>query len=238
MSTSARPSPVRRAYDATWGRLFASLYDRSMAAGERGELGARREEIVGRARGRVLELGAGTGLNLSRYGPEVSSLVLTEPFEPMAKRLRERVAAPGHPPAEVVETPAEQLPFEDATFDSVVATLVLCTVADPARTLGEVARVLKPGGRMFFIEHVRAETPGLVRAQNVLHGPWYFVGHGCHTQPRYGGDDPLLAARARRPRARRDRRGTADRQADDLGLGAAAGRGRIRLRAGPRRRPR
>ncbi len=151
-----------------------------MAAGERGKLGRRRDEIVGRAQGRTLEIGAGTGLNLARYGPGVEALVLTEPFEPMARRLRAKVAAAAGPAAEVIEAPAEQLPFDDDSFDTVVATLVLCTIPDPERALSEVARVLKPGGRLLFIEHVRAETAGLARAQDLLHGPWYFVGHGCH----------------------------------------------------------
>ena len=178
--TTSPPSAVRRAYDATWGRLFAASYDRMMAAGERGKLGQRRDEIVGRAHGRTLELGAGTGLNLARYGPGVKALVLTEPFEPMARRLRDKVAAGEGPPAEVIETSAERLPFDDAGFDTVVATLVLCTIPDPERALSEVARVLKPDGRLLFIEHVRADTPGLARAQDLLHGPWYFLGHGCH----------------------------------------------------------
>jgi len=178
--SAARRSPVRRAYDATWGRFFAATYDRLMAKGEQGELGARREAVVSRAEGRTLELGAGTGLNLSRYGSGVTELVLTEPFEPMARRLRERAAAEAAFPVEVVETPAERLPFADDSFDTVVATLVLCTVDDPAATLAEVDRVLKPGGRFLFFEHVRAESPRLARAQDLLHGPWYFVGHGCH----------------------------------------------------------
>lgn len=170
---------IRRAYDATWGRAFAATYDRGMARAERGELGRRRAEIVARAKGRTLELGAGTGLNMRHYGPRVTELVLTEPFEPMARRLRER-AATEHPGAEVVEAAAERLPFADDSFDTVVATLMLCTVEDQDATLREVARVLKPGGRLLFLEHVRAGTPGLARTQDLVHGPWYFVGHGCH----------------------------------------------------------
>ncbi len=171
--------PLRRAYDATWGRLFAAGYDRGMARAEEGELGRRRAAIVGGASGRTLEIGAGTGLNLRHYQPAVTELVLTEPFEPMARRLRERVSSE-RPETEVVETAAEQLPLADASFDTVVATLVLCTVADQAATLSEIARVLKPGGRLLFLEHVRAPSPGLARAQDIVHGPWFFVGHGCH----------------------------------------------------------
>ncbi|HKJ36568.1 MAG TPA: class I SAM-dependent methyltransferase, partial [Solirubrobacterales bacterium] len=82
--------------------------------------------------------------------------------------------------AEVLEAPAEELPFDDDSFDSVVATLVLCTVDDQRAALAEVARVLRPGGRLHLLEHVRAQTPGLARAQDLLHGPWFAIGHGCH----------------------------------------------------------
>lgn len=179
---SAGISPVRRAYDATYGRLFATFYDRMLAKAEAGPLGEGRAEIVGAASGRTLELGAGTGLNLAHYGDAVTELVLTEPFGPMAARLRDRLAASDTPgrEASVIEAPAEALPFEDDSFDSVVATLVLCTVTDQKAALAEIARVLRPGGRLHFFEHVRAETSGRARAQNLLHGPWYAIGHGCH----------------------------------------------------------
>jgi ubiquinone/menaquinone biosynthesis C-methylase UbiE len=172
-------SLLRRAYDATYGRAFAALYDRSLAKANRGRLGAGRAELVGLASGRTLELGAGTGLNLEHYSEAVSELVLTEPFGPMAGQLRERLADSGRD-AEVFEAPAEDLPCEDGDFDTVVSTLVLCTVDDQAATLAEVARVLAPGGRLIFYEHVRAESPRLARAQDLLHGPWFAIGHGCH----------------------------------------------------------
>jgi SAM-dependent methyltransferase len=180
MAQTDDPSLLHRAYDATWGRLFAATYDRSLAKAEEHELGRRREAIVPRATGRVLELGAGTGLNLRRYGDGASELVLTEPFEPMARRLREKAGASGRE-VEVVETTAERLPFDDASFDAVVATLVLCTVGDVEETLAEVVRVLKPGGRLLFLEHVRApEEGGLSRAQDFFRGPWFLLGHGCN----------------------------------------------------------
>jgi ubiquinone/menaquinone biosynthesis C-methylase UbiE len=171
-------SLLRRAYDATYGRAFAALYDRSLAKANRGRLGAGRAELVGLASGRTLELGAGTGLNLEHYSEAVSELVLTEPFGPMADQLRGRLADSGRD-AEVVEAPAEDLPCEDGDFDTVVSTLVLCTVDDQAATLAEIARVLAPGGRLIFYEHVRAESPRLARAQDLLHGPWFAIGHGC-----------------------------------------------------------
>ena len=174
-----RHSLIRRAYDASYGRLFAAAYDRMLAGAERGELGARRGEMVGKAAGRTLELGSGTGLNLRHYADAVTDLILTEPFAPMAARLRAKLGEHDRD-AQVVETAAETLPFEDDSFDTVVATLVLCTVDDPVRAVDEVGRVLRPGGSLILLEHVRAETPGLARAQDLLHGPWFAIGHGCH----------------------------------------------------------
>ena len=80
----------------------------------------------------------------------------------------------------MIEAPAESLPFEDDSFDTVALTLVLCTVPDPPAALREIARVLKPGGRFLFLEHVRADEPKLARWQDRLHGPWYLFGDGCH----------------------------------------------------------
>jgi ubiquinone/menaquinone biosynthesis C-methylase UbiE len=171
-------SPLHRAYDATWGRLFAAIYDRSLRASEEAGLRERRRELVSRAEGTTLELGAGTGANLEHYTEAVSELILTEPFEPMARRLRERVASSGRA-AEVVTAPAEELPVADASVDTVVVTLALCTVDDPEAVLAEVARVLRPGGRLLFLEHVRSEDPRLARRQDRLERPWRFVAHGC-----------------------------------------------------------
>ncbi len=168
-----------RAYDATWGRIFAAGYDRMQAAGEEAGMRERRGQLLARARGRTLELGAGTGLNLEHYPAAVDELVLTEPFEPMARRLRERLAASGRA-AEVVEARAERLPFPDGSFDTVVCTLVLCTVKDPVAALEEIERVLRGGGRLLFCEHVRSRHPGLARWQDRLERPWELFGHGCH----------------------------------------------------------
>lgn len=91
-----------------------------------------------------------------------------------------RLGPAGRPPAELVAAGAEALPFPDASFDTVVFTLVLCTVPDPAAALDEAARVLAPGGRMLFCEHVRSESPDVARWQDRLERPWGFLGHGCH----------------------------------------------------------
>jgi ubiquinone/menaquinone biosynthesis C-methylase UbiE len=160
--------------------VFAALYDRIVAANERAGLDDRRAELLASAGGATLELGAGTGLNLRHYPAAVTDLVLAEPDPHMARRLRARVAQAGRR-AEVVDAPAERLPFEDARFDTAVVTLVLCTVQDPARALEEIARVLKPGGRLLFLEHVRTpDAPRLARWQDRLERPWGWVAGGCH----------------------------------------------------------
>ncbi len=166
-------------YDATWGRLFASIYDLSLRGAERGGLAARRAELIARAHGRTIELGAGTGLNIEHYTDAVTNLVLTEPFPPMAQQLRERLGSVDMT-AEVIEAPAERLPVDDESFDTVVITLVLCTVPDPALTLSEVERVLRPDGTVLFLEHVRSDNPRTAQWQDRLHRPWRFIGHGCN----------------------------------------------------------
>lgn len=168
-----------RIYDATWGRGFSALYDRLFAASEEAGLREMRRGLVAGARGRVLELGAGTGANIELYPEAVEELVLAEPDPHMARQLRPKLADSARE-ASVSEAPAESLPFEDASFDTVVVTLVLCTVSDPKAALAEVARVLKPGGRLLFLEHVRSTEPGLARWQDRLEKPWRFVGDGCH----------------------------------------------------------
>lgn len=159
--------------------FFAAVYDRLMASTERAGLAERRAALIADARGATLEVGAGTGLNLRHYPDAVTELVLTEPDPHMARRLRSRVADAGRP-VEVVEAPAERLPLEDARFDTAVVTLVLCTVEEPTQALAEIARVLKPGGRLLFIEHVRADASGLVRWQDRLERPWGWIAGGCH----------------------------------------------------------
>ena len=163
-------------------RFFAAIYDRLMAGTEEAGLGDMRTEVVGSATGETLELGAGTGLNLAHYGDGVTALTLTEPDPFMARRLRDRLAeeGPERRDVKVVEASAEDLPFADDSFDSVVATLVLCTVEDPDRVSAEVARVLRPGGRLLYIEHVRGDSERLVRWQDRLERPWGWLAGGCH----------------------------------------------------------
>jgi ubiquinone/menaquinone biosynthesis C-methylase UbiE len=162
------------------GRFFAAVYDRMLAGTEDAGLRDARHGLVGGARGDVLEIGAGTGLNFGHYVPgQATRVVATEPDPHMAKRAR--TAAKDAPvPVEVSEASAMDLPFEDASFDSVVCTLVLCTVPDPARAVAEIERVLRPGGKLLFLEHVRAPDPGLAKWQDRLERPWGVLGAGCH----------------------------------------------------------
>lgn len=186
-----------KAYDATWGRMFARFYDRALKATEENGLGAMRAKLLADARGRVIEIGAGTGVNVDLYGGGIEDLTLVEPDAHMAAQLRKRLEAGegahggttaregsgesgAQAPKHLVEAPAEALPFADDTFDTAVATLVLCTIPDPVAAIGELARVLKPGGRLLFIEHVRSDDASLARWQDRLEKPWRFVGDGCH----------------------------------------------------------
>jgi ubiquinone/menaquinone biosynthesis C-methylase UbiE len=172
---------VGRIYDATWGRAFSAAYDRGFKATEEAGLREMRRELLAQARGRVLELGAGTGLNLEHYPKGIESLTLVEPDPHMTKQLREKLVQSGRAAEiSVVEAPGEKLPFPDSSFDTVAVTLVLCTVPDPAATLEEINRVLAPDGQLLFLEHVRAEDPGLARWQDRLERPWRFLGDGCH----------------------------------------------------------
>src|SRR3954471_18335053 len=113
---------------ALWEKVFAAGYDRLMAGAEKAGLHDMRRELLASARGRTLEIGAGTGANVGLYPAAVTELVLAEPAEPMARRLEHK-----HPEVTVAHAPGETLPFEDASFDTVVSTLVLCTVSDPDR---------------------------------------------------------------------------------------------------------
>ena len=144
---------------------MAPAYDRMMRGTEDGGARELRQGLVADASGRVLEIGAGTGLNLPHYDGSIESLVLTEPQAPMVRQLQRAVHEQA-PQAQVLRAPAEDLPFEDDSFDTVVTTLVLCGVDDQPRALREARRVLRTGGRLLFLEHVRSDDPGLARFQD------------------------------------------------------------------------
>lgn len=161
-------------------RIFAAVYDRLFKSLEKGGLADKRRELLSRASGATLELGAGTGHNLQYYPQTVERLVLAEPDPHMAKRLRTQVEESDRPGVEVVEAGAESMPFGDDEFDTVIATLVFCTIPDPGAALDEVARVLKPAGRMLFMEHVRADSPRRARWQDRLNPAQNFFFGGCN----------------------------------------------------------
>jgi len=164
---------------AAGGRFLPFVYDPFLAWAERAGMGERRRRLLAQVSGDVLEVGAGTGLNLPHYPRELDRLVLAEPNRHMVKRLKRRLGSL-EVPTEVIEAPAEALPVDDSSFDAVVSTLVLCTVDDPMRALEEVRRILRPGASLFFIEHVRAEGTRLARWQDRLHRAWRGFADGCN----------------------------------------------------------
>jgi SAM-dependent methyltransferase len=177
MTTTTAPGTATTA--GVFERANARLYDVFLALAERRGMRARRRALLAGARGRVLEIGAGTGLNLEHYPEAVDEIVLTEPEPGMRWRLEQRAATAGRQ-VSVVDSGAEELPFADGCFDAVVSTMVLCTVPHPITALAEIRRVLRPDGRLLFIEHVRADDePRLARWQDRLEAPWRAFGEGC-----------------------------------------------------------
>ncbi len=162
-----------------WEHVFSALYDPLLWVGERTGMAKRRRDLLSQASGRVLELGAGTGLNLPYYPDEIENLTLTEPAAPMLPKLERRLRKAARD-GEVVVATAEELPFDDDSFDTVVSTLVLCTVDDPRAAITEIDRVLRPGGELLFLEHVRSDSERLARWQDRLHRPWHAFAAGCH----------------------------------------------------------
>jgi SAM-dependent methyltransferase len=158
-------------------RIFAALYDPLGVSMERGSMGRRRERLLGEARGAVLEIGGGTGANLSYYG-DVERVTVVEPDPFMRKRLGPKSVA-ARVPVEVSAAGAEALPFADGRFDNVVSTLVLCTVPDQGSALREIRCVLRPDGRLLFIEHVRA-AGSMARWQDRIAPLWGRLLAGCH----------------------------------------------------------
>jgi len=156
-------------------RLFAALYDRVGKGSEDAGMREERRQLLASAQGATIEIGAGTGLNLQHYPEAVERLVLAEPDRHMRARLDKRKAALGSD-ADMVDASAAGLPFPDATFDTAVVTLVLCSVPDQQAALSEIARVVKPNGRLLFLEHVRSDDPKLAKWQDRMRPLYNLVG--------------------------------------------------------------
>src|SRR6478672_6292526 len=174
VTVAPSPSPSVR----LWTRAFAVLYDPVLWAGERVGMRAQRQEVLRHARGRTLELGSGTGLNVPHYPDDLDELILAEPAAPMRSRLKKAVRRSNRP-ATILDATAERLPVDDGSVDTVVSTLLLCTVDQPTVVLDEIKRVLRPGGRLLFLEHVRADAAWLAAWQDRLEKPWRRFAEGC-----------------------------------------------------------
>ena len=161
-------------------RVIAAGYDRLIAGVERQLFGPFRSKLLAACQGRVLDVGAGTGANLPHYPRQgISELFLLDPSPGMLARAGRKAAALGLT-SHLQQGQAEQMPWPDNSFDTVVFTLSLCTISDPGRALAEARRVLRPTGRLLVMEHVRAQAPGLARWQDRLTPLWKTLNGGCH----------------------------------------------------------
>lgn len=160
--------------------VFARMYARVGPAMDRGGMAEHRARLLSGLAGAVVEIGCGNGLNFAHYPAAVTRVLAVEP-DPYLRRLADEAANAAPVTIEVVDAVAERVPAPDASFDAAVACLVLCSVPDQDAVLGELRRVLKPGGTLRFLEHVRGTTPGMVRFQRVADRTvWPLMAGGCH----------------------------------------------------------
>jgi ubiquinone/menaquinone biosynthesis C-methylase UbiE len=160
--------------------IFARYYARMSAAMERGAIAEHRQALLAGLTGQVIEVGAGNGMNFAHYPQQVTRVLAVEP-DPHLRRLAELSATHAPVPVEVADGVADLLPTGDGAFDAAVASLVLCSVPDQGSALTELRRVLRPGGQLRFLEHVRAAGPRLMRVQRLLDATlWPTFGGGCH----------------------------------------------------------
>jgi ubiquinone/menaquinone biosynthesis C-methylase UbiE len=158
-------------------RYYALKYDSVARSAERAGLAARRHALLKSADGATIEIGAATGLNIRHIPRLVSQLVLVEPDRHMSRQLIRR-ALRIWPGAGVVRAVAEGLPFADASFDTAIVVFLLCSVRDQQAVLRELARILVPGGKLLFMEHVRSSDPEVVSIQDKIPFPYRVI--GCH----------------------------------------------------------
>ena len=159
--------------------VFARLYARLSASTEAKGAAAHREEMLAGLAGKVVEVGAGNGLNFAHYPATVIEVVAVEP-EAHLRKLARAAAAAAQVPVTVVDGTADHLPLDDATCDAAVCSLVLCSVGDQAMALAEVRRVLRPGGELRFYEHVIDDNPRVARVQRIVDVVHPYVSGGCH----------------------------------------------------------
>ncbi|GII06099.1 class I SAM-dependent methyltransferase [Planobispora takensis] len=161
--------------------IFARFYARLSRAMEHRGLAEQRRRLLAGLSGNVIEVGAGNGLNFAHYPPAVTRVLAVEP-EPRLRRLAREAARTAPVPVEVTDGLAEHLPAADAAFDAAVVALVLCSLPDVPAALAELRRVLAADGQVRFLEHVRADTPGWARVQDVLDATvWPYLAGGCRT---------------------------------------------------------
>jgi ubiquinone/menaquinone biosynthesis C-methylase UbiE len=178
MTTDTETPTEHHHAEGRWDVVGSHIYDAFIGLGERRGMAGRRAALLAEAKGTALEIGAGTGKNLDAY-PSVDRLLLSEPAPTMRGLLSRRVAR-HHSDAEVLAAGAQALPIPTASVDTVVSTLVLCTVPDVDSALAELVRVLRPGGRFLFLEHVHAPVGSRLRRwQDRLVEPWAAFAMGC-----------------------------------------------------------
>lgn len=160
--------------------LFARVFPRVSRAMEAGGMAEHRAWLLAPLSGQVIDIGVGTGASFAHYPAAVTNVLAVEP-EPRLRALATAAARDARVPVVVTSGVAERLPAADASFDAAVATFVLCTVTSQDAVLREIARVLKPGGMLCFLEHVRADSAALVRTQRILDATiWPHLAAGCH----------------------------------------------------------